>query len=539
MRVPASRDAERHGGWRAALAPLFTLFLFAAALVAVDRILAEYRYAEIAQALGRVRAGALALALAATGLGYLALVGCDYVAFRIVGRRLPLRAMLVPSFVSFAVSNSAPASVVTAGGVRYRMYAERGLTVAEAAAVAGINVATYALGLCALGGVALLAGPVSTPGAPAWIARSGRTLGVLLLLAVAAYLAATATRHQWSGRLRRAPRVPSVRLAGAQLGVSAADWLLSSGALYVLLADVGRLPYLAFLARFLVAAVVTLVAPVPGGLGVFEAVVLYLTSSGSPAPRVLAALLVYRVTYYLVPLLAAGAVLLAQELRRAGRRGVRPTAWLGALATGATPHLVAFATFVAGWMLLLTGTIPADERRLAWLARVLPLQLMDVSHFLASVLGAALLIVAWGLERRVRTAYRAARLLFGAGIVLSLLRAADVRLAAGLAVALLVLVAADRAFPRGAERSLLREPLGAAWVLAIGAAVVVTVWVGAFAFHGVDYSREPWWRVTLEGHAPRALRAAVGMSVTVLLFALARRLARAAPRPRRGARTTP
>jgi phosphatidylglycerol lysyltransferase len=301
---------------RGRLRLLLTLFLFAAALWLLHTLLKEYRYADIARALSLVRPSTLALSAAATVLGYLALVGHDYVAFRIVGHPLPLRRMLLPSFVSFAVSNSAPASVLTAGGVRYRMYARLGLSPGQAAGIAGVNVVTYVLGLLALAGLSLLVRPDTPLGAPAWLAVSGRTLGALLVLVVAAYLAATFAHRRALRIFGRELRLPATRLALAQLGLSAADWLLSSGALYVLLADVWRLPYLVFLTRFLVAAVVTLIAPVPGGLGVFEALVLYLTSSGAPAARVLAALLVYRVVYYLLPLFTAGGVALVWAARR-------------------------------------------------------------------------------------------------------------------------------------------------------------------------------------------------------------------------------
>lgn len=299
---------------------LLTILLFAAALWLLHSLLAQYHYAEIARSLTVVRPWTLALSAGATVLGYLALIGHDYVAFRIVGCPLPLRTMLLPSFVSFAVSNSAPASVLTAGGVRYRMYARLGLTPGQAAGIAGVNVVTYVLGLLALAGISLLVRPGTPLGAPAWLALSGRTLGAVLVLVAAAYLAATLAHRRPLRLFGRELRFPSPGLAWAQLGLSAADWVLSSGALYVLLADVGRLPYLVFLTRFLVAAVVTLIAPVPGGLGVFEAVVLYLTSSGAPAARVLAALLVYRVVYYLVPLVAAGVVTLAWWGAARGRR---------------------------------------------------------------------------------------------------------------------------------------------------------------------------------------------------------------------------
>src|SRR5690349_375015 len=95
--------------WRAALAPLGTLLLFAMALWVVNRVLADYRYQDIQRAAASIRPVAITASLVITVVGYVALVGYDYVAFLIIGKPLPITTMLVPSFVSFAVSNSAPA----------------------------------------------------------------------------------------------------------------------------------------------------------------------------------------------------------------------------------------------------------------------------------------------------------------------------------------------------------------------------------------------------------------------------------------------
>jgi len=82
-------------------------------------------------------------------------------------------------------------------------------------------------------------------------------------------------------------------------------------------------------------------------------------------------------------------------------------------------------------------------------------------------------------------------------------------------------------FPRPV--SLLEEPLTAGWRLAIAAVLVLTLWLGLFVYRHERYSGELWWRFALAGDAPRFLRAAVGMSIVVLLFALARLLGRRAP----------
>jgi phosphatidylglycerol lysyltransferase len=346
---------------------------------------------------------------------------------------------------------------------------------------------------------------------------------LLLTLTVTGYLLATAVRHKPVRVRGRDLRLPSLRLALGQLGMSVLDWLLSSASLYVLLASVSRVPYLDFLAAFLLAQIAALVLPLPGGIGVFEAVIVVLRPAAAAVPHMLAGLLLYRVVYYLLPLLAAGALIAIREIvaaRKQGRALVEMLGRLGSLA----PHVLALVTFLSGALLLLTGAVPTDERRLAWLANLLPLAAIEASHFLASVVGSVLLILAWALERRVRLAYRLAQALFSVGILLAVLRSVDLRVALLLGVVLVMLHSLAAEFPRAA--SLLREPLDPGWGTAIGAVLITTIWVGLFAYRYEAYSRQLWWRFALYGDAPRFLRAIVGMSVVVLLFALARLLGR-------------
>jgi phosphatidylglycerol lysyltransferase len=503
--------------------PAIRLLIFGAALVTLDHVLREYPAREIVSAWRATPATLVLAAAALSVLGYLALVGYDFVAFRAVGRPLPLGAMLIPSFVSFAVSNTAPASVVAGGGMRYRLYRSRGLTPAQAVGVAGFNVVTYALGICALSGFALLVRPATLGGAST---GTSRLLGAFLLVLAALYLTVTGTVRGPVRFFRWTIRLPSLRIALAQLGVSAADWLLSAAALYVLLLGAGSVPGLAFLAAFLVAQAAALLLPVPGGVGVFEAVVLLLLRKGAHAPAVLAALLVYRVVYYLLPLVLAGLLLLAIEIR-AGRRQGRPVESLARSAAWFAPRLLSFTTFLSGALLLGSGAIPADERRLAWLSDVLPLTIIEISHFMASVVGAVLILLAWGLERRVRLAYRILRVVFGVGILVTLVRSLDLRVAAFLLGALGILLLSGTAFTQ--PRSVLREPIGSGWIFAVGAVFLLDLWIGVLSLRHIAFAGETWWRFALFGTAPRALRAAVAVAVAILLFAVARLLARLAP----------
>ena len=66
-----------------------------------------------------------------------------------------------------------------------------------------------------------------------------------------------------------------------------------------------------------------------------------------------------------------------------------------------TPRLLAAFTFLSGGVLLFSGATPAAEGRLALLNRIIPLGVIETSHFLGSLVGAALLLLSQGLARRL------------------------------------------------------------------------------------------------------------------------------------------
>jgi uncharacterized membrane protein YbhN (UPF0104 family) len=279
------------------------LLLFAAAVFVLWSELREHPLYEIMaelRAFPRVR---LLLALAATVLGYVALVGYDVISLAALSYRLPFRSVAYAAFLGFAFANSLPLSVVTGAGVRYRLYSHWGIEEREAARVVTLNTVTYVIGLLATAGLAFAGQPVLVPGFLRLPLRTARPLGFVCLAVVAAYLLWSSRRGSdlriWRWELPR----PTLRLALAQIGVSAADWVFSGAALYVLLPH--RVPFHVFFAVFLLGQIAALVAQVPAGLGVFEAVVLWSLGPPIPVPALLIALVGYRLVYFLLPLLLA------------------------------------------------------------------------------------------------------------------------------------------------------------------------------------------------------------------------------------------
>jgi len=357
---------------------------------------------------------------------------------------------------------------------------------------------------------------------------SVRPLGVIFLMLVGGYLLWSALRkkplkiREWEFPL------PSIQILLFQIAIASIDWALAASILYTLLPATATLSYHGFLGIFLLAQIAGIASQIPGGLGVFESVILLLLSPIVPASSIFGSLLVYRGLYYLLPLTVALVLLGADEAvhKKEGLRRLAHT--FGQWMPRFVPHVLAFTTFVSGAMLLFSGTIPAVTWRLSWLKDFLPLPVMEISHLLGSLAGMGLLIVAWGLRRRLDAAYILTLILLGSGIVFSLLKGFDYEEALALAVMLGALLPCRHYFYRKA--SLFSEPFTPAWIAAIILVLSGAAWFGIFAYKHVEYSHDLWWRFTLSGDAPRFLRATMGAIAAALIFAIGRLLRPAPPK---------
>jgi len=505
--------------------PLFSVAVLCLALWALHRLLAEVSYREVRGYFHQLGHGQVALAVLLTVLGYAVTTLYDRFALRAIGRPLPYRRVSLIAFVSYAFSNTLGMALLVSGSIRYRFYMQAGLGNAEIARVVLYTTTAFWLGLCALTGVTLLLVPVP-PGLP--FAAAGRPLGVLLAAIPLLWIGG---RLLWRrplglGRWRLAPPPPAQALR--QVLVGALDWGLAAGVLYVLMPEAVAGGFGHFLAIFVLAQLAGLVSHVPGGLGVFETVMLAgFGASGQQAlaAPILGSLAAFRIVYYLLPLCAAAVLVTLREAR-----GLRRRALLAPWFTALLPPLFAGLTLVCGAILLFSGATLGLPGRMAVLREVVPLPLLEVSHFMASVIGMLLLILARGLQRRLDAAYVLTLVLLVAGAVFSLLKGIDYEEAALLLLLALALAPAHRQFYRRA--SLFGTSFSAGWIAAIVAVLVCAGWLVAFSYRHVEYDSSMWWEFSFRyGGAPRALRALVGAAAVGLLFAAAHLIRAARPRP--------
>ena len=509
-----AQDDEAAGGWRpflrrnqrhlAAIATLVMIALFGAAIF---QLTAEVQYDDVVSALAATSWRSVAAAVLFTGLSFLALTFYDVGALDYVKRKLPYADVALTAACAYAIGNTAGFGPLSGGAIRYRSYSRLGLEPEEIARVIAFVTLAFGLGLAAVACLSLLAvgeyvAPLTGIGA-FWL----RTIALVVLAGLLATLVAARSGHEVSiGRLTL--RLPDSATSSRQFLITAVDLAASATVLYVLL-PAGTIGWPAFLAIYCVAVGLGVLSHVPAGLGVFETVIVATLGHAADVDALLGALVLYRVIYHVLPLLIAIVVIVGMEVRQLAGHPVASS--LRRAGGRMAPLLLATLALVLALMLVLSSVTPTPDENLAFLANYVPLPIVEGAHFLASLLGLVLVIVARGLALRLDGAWWGSVVIAAAALLLSLVKAVALGEAGMLAFFLVALLASRRLFIRPA--SLFGQALTPPWLTALGVLCFGAFVVLLFVYRDVEYSHELWWQFEFSAEAPRGLRALLGVTI--------------------------
>ena len=514
------RLLDRISKYRQPIGLAVTLLLFAIALIACRHLLSELDLYALHDSILEVPKPALLGALAATVIGFIILLGYEWSASRYAGVTLAPRILALGGFTAFAIGNAIGLSLLSGGSVRYRLYARHGVGASEVAHMTLF--ASLSLG-CALPPLAALATLSNLPAASVALGFSETLLGaiavaVLLLstvLAIGIYRRRLPEQPYPDNLLvkvgRRTLRLPGRRLTFLQLVITALDVAAAATVLYLLLPEAP--PFGAFLLVYLLALAAGVLSHVPGGVGVFEAILLAAFADKLGAAPLAAALLLYRLIYVVLPLLVACVLLLVNE----GQRLFQTRQSLRA-ASGLAAPILAVLVFLSGVVLLFSGVTPEIDTRLEHIGFLIPHRLVDASHFGASLVGVLCLLLAQGLRRRLSAAWMLTTILLLVGALLSLLKGFDWEEACLMTLTASLLGVFRRSFYRPSR--LTEVPFSPLYLVASLCVLGASIWLLLFAYQDVPYSHQLWWQFTLDADAPRGLRSLLGAAVLLVVVSL-------------------
>lgn len=299
---------------------LFGLLLLVLSLWAIASQLHQYNYRDILNSLAAIPKSRLSWAVWLTALGYLVMVGYDILGFSYINRSPSWNKIALTSFISSAFSNTIGFALLTGSAIRYRFYSSWGVSAGAIAQVIAFANFTFWLGMFAVAGLLFIINPLKIPTQLHLPFTTVRPIGVIFVLLVATYLLGSIFIKQPLIIRGQEFRFPSFKISLVQIAISSFDWILAAAVLYVVLPTNISLSYLDFLGIYLLAMFAGVVSNVPGGLGVFETIILLILSSKVSAAAVLGSMLVYRGVYYYLPLLLAAGLLGIYEIRL--KRGI-------------------------------------------------------------------------------------------------------------------------------------------------------------------------------------------------------------------------
>ncbi len=493
--------------WRTPLLMLTVAVVGIAVLGGLRHLVDSLDYDALTRAMAATPYNRLAAAILATAISYLALTGYDLSALRYVGVTVRPATAMLTAFIAYAVGNSVGLGVMTGGAVRMRLYTAAGLETSQIFRVIGFNAGAFGLGVTVFGAAGMLWGAHSVTALlplPAVLLQAGAALA---LLAIAGFIGLCA----WQSTLRigrwTTLSLPPAGLVLQQVVISVIDLAACAAALWFLMPQTD-VSFAGFLVYFAIAISLGVLSHVPGGLGVFEGVMLLAYGSLAPMETILGALILFRGVYFLLPLALATLLLVDHELHRATDTPV------GRAAAHLSPVLLAIFAFMAGVWLLLSGVTPTTAAAQDLLALRVPLAVVEAAHLIGSLVGLALLFIARGLLHRLDAAWWAALVLTVVAAVLALPKGVAWVEALGLAGLGGLLWVFRAEFNR--RSSLLGQSFETEWLIAVALVLGAMIWLLFLAYRDIDYAHALWWQFAFDAHVSRSLRA-----VTVVILVAA------------------
>lgn len=298
------------------------LFLAVLLVVAVQHVIAEINIQEVLAYLEALPLSKVVKAIGLTAAAYWVLTLYDLSALIYLKKKVPYRTTAFAAACGYAISNNVGWAVISGAGVRLRAYGNAGLTPGDVAKVVVFSTTTFTLGLTFTGAVGMIVGPhpVSVLLKIPEIAVQG--IGALMLLGLFLVCLITAVTHKPVKIWRWSIQLPSWGGVVSQITIASAELVLAAGVLWMLLPVDVVVPFTAFLALYCAALIVAIFSHVPGGVGVFETIIMLGLVDHDAASSILGALLAYRFIYYVLPLVVAGLSIAAWEIRHhTGRIG--------------------------------------------------------------------------------------------------------------------------------------------------------------------------------------------------------------------------
>src|ERR1700759_3256514 len=315
MLAALGRGFKKWIGWKR-LGIAVSLFIIAFAITTLVRTLKGVDTGVILTALTEIPPGHIALAALCVICAFGTLTFYDFFALRTIGKRhVPYRIAALSSFTSYSIGHNIGATVFTGGAIRFRIYSDYGLNAIDVAKICFLSGLTFWLGNLFVLGFGMAYHPSAASAMDLLPASINRLIALGCLAGIVAYFVwlVTGKSRRELGQNGWKVVLPSARLTLLQMLIGVVDLGFCAFAMYLLMPVEPHIDFLSLSVVFILATLLGFASHAPGSLGVFDAAMLVaLPEFGRE--QLLAALLVFRVLYFLIPFGLAISIMGVREL---------------------------------------------------------------------------------------------------------------------------------------------------------------------------------------------------------------------------------
>ena len=462
---------------------ILKLLFFILILFLLYRELKNYNIRHIIEVVNGYDISVIILGILTAGLNYFILTFYDLLALRNEDEKLSFKKIIPVSFTAFAFGNSLGFSGISSSAIRLRLYGALKIPEGKIIKISLFTMVSFWVGL------------ITALAVSAAVSMKLYAIPLILLLGI----------YCW-----KIPKIKKLSIKRSivlkQLIVGFTDWAVAGLVLYIFLPE--KPDFFLFLGIFCLAQFAGVVSNLPGGIGTFEFVFLKLLGSCN---GVLEAIFLYRVIYYLVPLIGGIITYLILEFTAKAEKIKKTYEFL-------VPVLLAVFCFTSGMILLISGSIPPAVSRISFLEKIIPLGVLEISHFLGSIIGIILILLSYAIKNRINLAYRVSVCALILGIFSLLFKGAGYGTALVLLFVLILLIPSKKFFYR--KSSLFHNGINTEWTVLILMVLISSIWLGLFSYKKTPYSSLLWWQFEFHKGAPRVLRTIFAMGLFTFIFSV-------------------
>ena len=492
---------------------LISLTLFICALWVLYRTLHTFDISDVMGHMFQHSPSKFIIAGVFTIASYFVVTGYDVVALAHIGRKIPYGRTAVTAFLASVFGNNLGFAILTGTSIRYRMYSIEGLSTLEITGVSSLCALSTILGMGTLFGISMIfQDPVLTDAVVPIPHALKALLGALVLAVIFGYTVYAAAGQVTLRIKSLSVPLPDSKTVLAQITLATVNLSLVGSLIYILIAPYNQqVGLFTFFGVFAIAVMAGSASNIPGGVGVFESVLLVGLPEIAP-DALLGCILLFRCIYYLVPLGIAACLLAYKEISDFTKPPRILLNTVTDLLDHAGPSIMSIVTVFAGTVILFSYSVRNGYDYMSMKSFV-PLFVLEIGHLVGICIGIGLIIVARGIFECADSASNYAIKFLGIGIVASLLKGFDYWVAGILSLILIIFWQLRTKFNQISKPVELKFTAEWIWLLAV--IIMITIWIGFFEYKDISYTNSLWWTFSYNGEYSRYLR---GIAAVLTIF---------------------